>query len=35
MRDYISSLMETAENIGEIIRKHWSVENKLHLIGVK
>jgi predicted transposase YbfD/YdcC len=30
MRYYISSLMETAENLGEVIRKHWSVENKLH-----
>lgn len=27
---YISSFDTTAENFGEIIRGHWSVENKLH-----
>lgn len=29
-RYYISSLSVTAERIGEIIRFHWAVENKLH-----
>jgi len=30
VRHYISSFDTTAENFGEIIRGHWSVENKLH-----
>jgi predicted transposase YbfD/YdcC len=29
-RYYISSISTTAERIGEIIRLHWAVENKLH-----
>jgi predicted transposase YbfD/YdcC len=29
-RYYISSLITTAENIGKIIRLHWTIENKLH-----
>lgn len=29
-RFYIASLLSTPEHFGEIIRKHWSVENKLH-----
>jgi predicted transposase YbfD/YdcC len=29
-RHYISSFDTTAENFGEIIRGHWSVENQLH-----
>lgn len=30
MRYYISSICTTAEQIGKIIRLHWSIENKLH-----
>ena len=30
VRHYISSFDTTAENFGEIIRGHWSVENQLH-----
>jgi predicted transposase YbfD/YdcC len=30
VRHYISSFDTTAENFGEIIRGHWSIENKLH-----
>lgn len=30
MRYYISSLLARAERIGEIIRLHWGIENKLH-----
>ena len=30
IRHYISSFDTTAENFGEIIRGHWSVENQLH-----
>ena len=29
-RYYISSLLETAERTGEVIRLHWGIENKLH-----
>ena len=29
-RYYISSLRTTAQRLGEIVRAHWSVENKLH-----
>lgn len=29
-RYYISSLMTTADRIGQIIRLHWGIENKLH-----
>ena len=29
-RYYISSLASTAEHIGEIIRLHWGIENKVH-----
>ena len=30
IRHYISSLDTTAENFGQIIRGHWSIENQLH-----
>lgn len=30
MRYYISSLVAAAERIGEIIRLHWGIENRLH-----
>lgn len=30
IRHYISSFDTTAENFGEIIRGHWSIENQLH-----
>ena len=30
MRYYISSLLATAERMGEVIRLHWGIENKLH-----
>jgi predicted transposase YbfD/YdcC len=30
MRYYISSLEVTAERMGEVIRLHWGIENKLH-----
>ena len=30
VRHYISSFDTTAENFGEIIRGHWSIENQLH-----
>ena len=30
MRYYISSLITPAERMGEIVRLHWSIENKLH-----
>jgi len=30
LRYYISSLLVTAERIGEIIRLHWGIENRLH-----
>ena len=29
-RYYISSLASTADRMGQIIRQHWSIENKLH-----
>ncbi len=29
-RYYISSLKTTAQRLGEIVRAHWGVENKLH-----
>lgn len=29
-RYYISSLQESAERMGEVIRQHWGIENKLH-----
>lgn len=29
---YLSSIIETAENLGKIIRGHWEIENKLHWV---
>ena len=32
MSYYITSLDSTAEELGDLIRGHWSVENKLHWV---